>query len=1069
METARPSPAGQGQVDVGRPRKRRLVWRLLRWLGALTVISALLIAVFVWRLSRGPLALDFLGPYVADAIASAQPGLAAHIDHTLVSLEQGGTVDIVARGVRLRRHDGEAQLTLPELSLGLSLRAALRGVIAPTRIVLRQPDLHLERARDGTFHIGLGEDEPSAGDWTDNLLHDLAAPPDRHGRLGYLTQVAVRDAGLTVDDRALGVTWRAKRADASIFRSDDGIFGDMAVAVERAGGGETQLHSDFRYVGGQDRLAIQLAFSDLRPALFASAAPALAPLAAADLPLSGQVRLELDTAALRISDAWCDLSLAAGRLVHPAFQEGAVPVTSGQLRIAYDPAKGRATVEDLSLDLGGPQFHGTATIDGLGDGLLAGGVSVSAIDVAADLKLSEVPLERLPTLWPGRLAPKARSWVLEHVHDGIATDATAQLAAHIDFAADAPRPVRLDSIAGTLDYRGLTVDYFTGLPPLKGVDGTATFDRAHFDLVPTSGTVNGVQLTGGTAKLSKLDTNDEEIALDLALRGALPAVLQVLDSEPLHYARALKINPAQLTGQVDGRVQFKFPLKHDLTIAEVDYGAQAALIGVAVPHALAGHDLTGGDLKLQLDRASLRINGTARLADVPATLSWVESLRRSDTVQTRYTFKARLDDAARRRLAVDFLPDMVKGPVDVDVAYALMAAKRATADVALDLKDATLDVAKLNWRKAPGAPATATLSLDLVDDHVRAIRDAMLKGAGADARVSLTFGDDGAIRRVDAPRLILGETDASGSVAPRKEGGWQVELRGMSFDATGLMADLGKSAGTEASLPLVVDAAVDRLILGPKREARAVKGQVYSDGVHWQAASLDATLFGGGKASLRFGEAAGTRNFRLSSGDFGGLVRVLGLSDNVTGGAIEITGRAEDKGARRIFAGKVDGRDYRIVNAPLFAKLLSVASFSGIGGLLSGEGIPFTHLTGDFSIADGKLEFKDARAYGGAIGVNASGSYDTLLNLLEISGTLVPAYSINSVLGNVPVLGPLLLGGEGQGIFGANFKIAGSGADATVTVNPLSALAPGVLRKLFLFDAPQPTAPPAPASSAPVQ
>jgi hypothetical protein len=1073
METARPSPVGQGRADLGKRRKRRWVWRVLGWLGALTVLAALLIAVFVWRLSQGPVALDFLGPYVADAIASAQPGLAARIDHTLVSLEPGRTVDIVARGVRLRRHDGEAQLTLPELSLGLSLRAALHGVIAPTRIVLRQPELRLERAMDGTFHIGLGEDEPSAGDWADNLLHDLAAPPDRHGELGYLAQVAVRDAGLTVHDRALGVTWQAKRADASIFRTEDGIFGDIALAVERAGGGETQLHGDFRYVGGRDRLAIQLAFSDLRPALFASAAPALAPLAAADLPLSGQVRVELDTAALRISDAWCDLSLAAGRLVHPAFREGAVPVTSGQLRIAYDPAQGRATVEDLSIDLGGPQFHGTATIDGLGDGLLAGGPSITAIDVAADLKLSDMPLERLPTLWPGRLAPKARNWVLGHVHDGIAADATARLAGHIDFAADAPRPVRLDSITGTLDYRGLTVDYFTGLPPLQGVNGTATFDRAHFDLVPTAGTVNGVQLTGGTAKLSKLDTNDEEIALDLALRGELPAVLQVLDSEPLHYARALKINPAQLSGQVDGRVQFKFPLKHDLTIAEVDYGAQAALSGVAVPHALAGHDLTGGDLKLKLDRASLRLTGTARLADVPATLSWTESLRRSDTVQTRYTFKARLDDEARRRLAVDFLPDVVKGPVDVDVAYARMAAaKRATADVALDFKDATLDMTKLNWRKAPGAPATAMLAVDLVDDHVRAIRDATFKGSGADARVSLAFGDDGAIRRVDAPRLILGETDASGSIVPRKEGGWQVELRGMSFDATGLMADLGRSAGTEASLPLVVDAAVDRLILGPKREARAVKGQVYSDGVHWQAAALDATLFGGGKASLRFGEAGGTRNFRLSSGDFGGLVRVLGLSDNVTGGEIEITGRAEDKGARRIFAGKVDGRDYRIVNAPLFAKLLSVASFSGIGGLLSGEGIPFTHLTGDFSSADGKLEFKDARAYGGAIGVNASGSYDTVLNLLEISGTLVPAYSINSVLGNVPVLGPLLLGGEGQGIFGANFKIAGSAADAAITVNPLSALAPGALRKLFLFEAPQPDAtraPPTPASPAPVQ
>ena len=603
---------------------------------------------------------------------------------------------------------------------------------------------------------------------------------------------------------------------------------------------------------------------------------------------------------------------------------------------------------------------------------------------------------------------------------------------------------------------------------MHGVDGKATFDRAHFDLTPTTGAVNGVQVTGGTIKLSKLDTNDEQIAIDLALKGGLSAVLEVLDSDPLHYARALKIDPAHLAGQIDGRVSFNFPLKHDLSLADVDYGAHAALSGVGVPHVLAGHDLSDGDLMLALDRAALKVTGTARLADVPVTLGWVESLRHSDAVQTRYTLKGRLDDAGRQRLGVDFLPDMVKGPVGVDLSYALMATKRADADVTLDLTDAALDVAKLNWRKASGEAATATLGVELADDHVRAIHDATLKGAKADARVSIAFGEDGAIRRVDAPRLILGETDASGTIAGRKEGGWQVDLRGLSFDASGLMTDLGHSAAGETAPPLVIDAAVDRLILGPKREARAVKGQVYSDGVHWEAASLDATLFGGGTASLRFGKAGGARNFRLSSSDYGGLLRVLGLSDNVAGGQIEITGHAEDQGARRVFTGSVDGRNYRVVNAPLFARLLSVASFSGIGGLLSGEGIPFTHLTGDFTVADDKLEFKDARAYGGAIGVNASGSFDLPADMLEVSGTLVPAYSLNSVLGNVPVLGPILLGGEGQGIFAANFKIAGPASDPTITVNPLSALAPGALRKLFLFSAPDPNAAPA-AAPEPIQ
>jgi len=56
-------------------------------------------------------------------------------------------------------------------------------------------------------------------------------------------------------------------------------------------------------------------------------------------------------------------------------------------------------------------------------------------------------------------------------------------------------------------------------------------------------------------------------------------------------------------------------------------------------------------------------------------------------------------------------------------------------------------------------------------------------------------------------------------------------------------------------------------------------------------------------------------------------------------------------------------------------------------------------------------------------------------------------------LGNIPVIGSMILGGDRQGIFAANFRIAGPIGDPQVAVNPLSAVAPGVLRKLFFFKA----------------
>jgi hypothetical protein len=66
-----------------------------------------------------------------------------------------------------------------------------------------------------------------------------------------------------------------------------------------------------------------------------------------------------------------------------------------------------------------------------------------------------------------------------------------------------------------------------------------------------------------------------------------------------------------------------------------------------------------------------------------------------------------------------------------------------------------------------------------------------------------------------------------------------------------------------------------------------------------------------------------------------------------------------------------------------------------------------------------------------------------------MQGTIVPAYALNSIIGNIPLIGSLLLGGEGQGLFAANYRATGSAADPQVSVNPLSALTPGFLRRLL--------------------
>jgi uncharacterized protein YhdP len=145
----------------------------------------------------------------------------------------------------------------------------------------------------------------------------------------------------------------------------------------------------------------------------------------------------------------------------------------------------------------------------------------------------------------------------------------------------------------------------------------------------------------------------------------------------------------------------------------------------------------------------------------------------------------------------------------------------------------------------------------------------------------------------------------------------------------------------------------------------------------------------------------------------------------------------------------IEGADYSLVRAPALAQLLSLTSFDAIAGMMAGSGIPFTTLRGDVAFSRGVITLSQMSAYGGALGISAKGWINPGEDQINIDGTLAPAYALNSVLANFPVIGALLMGGEGQGLIAARFQLTGSNDDPTVTVNPLSALTPGLLRHLF--------------------
>ena len=72
-------------------------------------------------------------------------------------------------------------------------------------------------------------------------------------------------------------------------------------------------------------------------------------------------------------------------------------------------------------------------------------------------------------------------------------------------------------------------------------------------------------------------------------------------------------------------------------------------------------------------------------------------------------------------------------------------------------------------------------------------------------------------------------------------------------------------------------------------------------------------------------------------------------------------------------------------------------------------------------------------------------------NDVRLRGTFVPLYGLNNVFGQIPIVGLFLGGGSNEGLVGITYEVAGPPGAPTLRVNPISAVAPGLLRKLFEF------------------
>lgn len=1028
----------------------------------LEIILALVIGVVLagsllaWRLSQGPIVLEGLKPYVETMLSPAGAGFTTAVGATEVSWSGWDrAIDLVARDVAVVEPGGEVRARVDSVSVALSPKALLAGRLAPKRVNVIDPRITIVRTADGGWRLMPEGDEP-AGDFdlTGMLQAFSGASPD--GPLSDLLEIDVSGARIRLVDDRRGMAMAAHNVSAALMRTTDGLAFNGHGMVSWDGGTRTpiELHGGYRRDDGTVR--VEGWVTDLPVYALAALHPTLAPLDEIEVPVSGVVRVETGLTGSGLSGT-ADFKVGSGRVAVQGLLDRPVDIHSASFRVAVSPDLDRATV-DAEVDLSGPQLSVSATAQRAGSGY----------DVQVDGKATTVPVDDLERYWPATVGPPAREWVTENLKDGTVPQATVRAEAWLD--PRDPGTLRLDRLGGQIDFTGVTTHYFRPLPPVVEVDGTAVYDADSFDIALSAGRLDGLSLDPSRVQIRGLEASDEVAEIDVAVRGPLADALRVLDHKPLGYPKKLGLDTSTVGGQAGARLRFEFPLLKDLELEQIKIAASANLAGVMLPGVVAGHALENGELKLDLNGAGMTLAGTGTVLGAASEVSLDQRFHDRGA----YTSRGRLVTTGTRERLAAFgldLEDMVDGTVALAVDSEVRTDGVQRVRVVGDLQQTVLSLPALGWEKPAGSSGVLRTTLTVRDGTPVSVDEFDLKAGDLAVQAVAALGPDARPRTIDLVRLRVGQTDAAGRVERLGSGEWRVALRGSTIDLSPVLDRAKDDAeGSEKpadSTAIDLRVAADKLIISDKATMSRATLAVRRSGKRLDSLEVRGQV-GDGYATLTVQPTDGERRLTLRAEDAGEFLRAFEIVDTIQGGRLGVDGKVtgDDLDDGLVMTARIE--EFHVVNAPVLAQVLSVASFTGLADTLRGDGIRFSRSRVDLTVSPERIEARNGIAYGPGLGLKTEGAYDRTTDLIDFVGLVAPAYSLSRLIDKIPVFGELLTGGEGEGLLATEFRARGHIDDPSVSVNPLTALAPGFLRELLTTaerpaDAPvvEPPSPPA--------
>lgn len=673
--------------------------------------------------------------------------------------------------------------------------------------------------------------------------------------------------------------------------------------------------------------------------------------------------------------------------------------------------------------------------------------------IAGAFSSNAIPSNDLKKMWPPTLAGGARRWFIRNVKGGVIDGAEISLAIPDGLVGnrDPNKKFPEGAITGNIGFSLAKIKTFGEVPDLSAQTGRVEFDTKGMTVSVENGSAtspNGetVDVPSAIFRLPVLGPRNPFAEATVSMIGSAQDLAEISNVDPLNFMTKRGVPPEGISGSAVAEVTSSFNLSRKIDAADVNTFATVRLSDFSSKTSIEGRLISEGDVVVVIDSGGTIVQGTAKLDGISADVDLF--IPNGDAIGTRTDIRVVLNDSQRKKIGID-LGEILTGPTPVALGKVDAKGRRT---VSVDLADAQVSLPSLGWSKGVGVAGRLDFLLEETTDGHR-IENIRLTGDGFSASGEARISSSRGLERLQLSDLSLRRGDqVSVDIRRASNNSYAVSIDGQQIDVRGLIRAIKDSLGGDDDgdrIQYGIDGNVQVLAGFGGQKISDVKFSLQTEGGVPSVLNFSGSQGGVAAISATIEGGNGTSWLSLNAQNGGSLIAFLDVTESVKGGSLSLSASLGKGGAATV--GQMFLRKFRVGDSESLDQLArSVPGENGRTSVTPGVRT-FEQARMDFTLRNGRLVIDDAQVRGPAMGVTLNGSMNLKEKQLRLNGVYVPAYGLNNAFSRIPIFGTIVGGRRNQGLLGVTFRVSGNLDSPLLTVNPISAIAPGIFRRIFEF------------------